>query len=471
MSTKDPGLFLREPRRSPRAIPLELRVLGFDELYASYGAEEAKPQAGRCLDCGNPYCSHACPLHNDIPGWLRLAQEGRVLEAAELMHATNPLPEVCGRVCPQDRLCEGACTLTPVFGAVSIGAVEKSITDLALSMGWRPRISAAPTGLSVGIVGAGPAGLACADRLARRGITAHVYDRHEEIGGLLTFGIPPFKLDKAVVRARRAALEGMGVVFHLRTAIGADLAFAELLARHDAVYLATGTYTAVDGGLPGLGLDGVHPALPFLIANDREVLGTAAEAVAGGWGTPLPDLAGRRVVVLGGGDTAMDCVRTAVRLGAAEVTCAYRRGEADMPGSRREVENAREEGVRFAFGLQPLAIEGDAAGRVAGVRMRQVDGAEAVLAADVVIVAFGFRPSPEAWMAEHGITLQADGRVIADDSAGWRTAHPRVWAGGDMVRGADLVVTAVRDGRDAGEAMAKALLAGVERPDVVRSKA
>jgi glutamate synthase (NADPH) small chain len=471
MSSK-PFHYLDVPRKLPQELPIPIRLHGWQEIHGPFNPAQAADQATRCLDCGNPYCEWKCPVHNYIPNWLKLVQEGRLFEAATLAHETNPLPEVCGRVCPQDRLCEGDCTLNDGFGAVTIGAIEKYIVDEAFRQGWRPDLSAvAPTGRRVAVIGAGPAGLACADRLARRGIEAHVFDRYEEIGGLLTFGIPPFKLEKEVIATRRQVLEAMGVRFRLNTEVGRDVGFAELLRRFDAVFVGTGAYTEVDGGLPGRELPGVAPALPFLIANARRLLGS------GPADDPLLALRDRRVVVLGGGDTAMDCVRTAVRLGASTVTCVYRRDEANMPGSRREVKNAREEGVAFLFNRQPLAIRGE--GRVTGVQVietalgaadangrraaQPVPGSEALLDADVVIQAFGFRPSPAAWLAEHGVQLEADGRVRIAGALPYQTSHPRIFAGGDNVRGADLVVTAVHDGREAGEAIARMLAQQVER--------
>ena len=466
-----PFQFLDLPRQTPRELPVNVRVEGWNEVYGSFAAEEAAEQSARCLDCGNPYCEWKCPVHNYIPNWLALVREGRLFEAADLAHETNPLPEICGRVCPQDRLCEGDCTLDAGFGAVTIGAVEKYIVDEAVKQGWRPDLRhVQPSGHRVAIIGAGPAGLACADRLARRGIEAHVLDRHEQIGGLLTFGIPPFKLEKDVVQTRRELLEGMGVRFHLGVEVGRDVAFEALLVDHDAVFVATGTYAAVDGGLPGLDLDGVRPALPFLIDNVRFRLGLEAAT------DPADTIRGRRVLVLGGGDTAMDCVRTAVRLGADEVSCVYRRDETAMPGSRREVEHARAEGVRFLFNRQPTAILGSN-GRVRGVecvetatgpdgRPGNVTGSEHDLVADVVILAFGYRPSPPDWLAAHGVALQDDGRVVIDNRAEahsapsrlpFQTTNPKIFCGGDMVRGADLVVTAVHDGREAGEAIARML--------------
>ncbi len=461
-----PFQFLDVPRRMPREIDVPVRVLGWNEIYGSFEAPQAVEQSARCLDCGNPYCEWKCPVHNYIPNWLTLVREGRLFEAAELAHETNPLPEICGRVCPQDRLCEGDCTLNTGFEAVTIGSIEKYIVDEAFKQGWRPDLSQVrATGKRVAVIGAGPAGLACADRLVRAGIEAHVFDRYEEIGGLLTFGIPPFKLEKHVIATRRGVLEAMGVRFHLRTEIGRDVGFEKLLADFDAVFLGTGAYTAVDGKLPGQDLPGVIAALPFLIANARRVLGSDVA------GEALPEIANRRVIVLGGGDTAMDCVRTAIRLGAAEVSCVYRRGEADMPGSRREVKNARDEGVQFLFNRQPLAIEGE--GEVTGVNVvatrnngrgssEAIAGSEHSLPAHIVIPAFGFRPSPAPWLAEHGVSLHAGantGRIRTDGGLPYQTSNPKVFAGGDNVRGADLVVTAVHDGREAGVAITRHLLA------------
>ncbi|MBL0028194.1 MAG: FAD-dependent oxidoreductase [Rhodanobacteraceae bacterium] len=485
-----PGVFqfLEVPRRTPRELPVNVRVLGWNEIYGHYDAPAALEQSARCLDCGNPYCSWKCPVHNDIPNWLALVKEGRLFDAAELAHETNPLPEICGRVCPQDRLCEGACTINVGFEAVTIGAVEKYIVDEAFKQGWRPDLSrVVPTGRRVAIIGAGPAGLSCADRLARLGIEAHVFDRYEEIGGLLTFGIPPFKLEKQVIATRRAVLEAMGVTFHLGVEIGRERTLDQLLAEFDAVFAGTGAYRYVDAALPGQSLPGVVPALPFLVANGRRVLhgdtkDRRSEAApttgpVAGWSQAAPslDVRGQRVVVLGGGDTGMDCVRTAVRLGASEVTCIYRRDEASMPGSRREVKNAKDEGVRFLFHRQPLAIEGE--DRATGVRVVEtrasahgarnvgpeiVDGSETVIAADVVILAFGFRPDPADWLTTHANERTPDQRLLVGQSGRlpFQTAQPKLFAGGDVVRGADLVVTAVADGRDAAASISAWLRQG-----------
>ena len=501
MSRKHVFQFLDLPREMPRRIPVELRTSGdWGELYGKFGLPEAQHQSGRCLDCGNPYCSWKCPVHNAIPQWLQLVQENRILEAAALCHSTNPLPEVCGRVCPQDRLCEGSCTLNDGFGAVTIGAVEKYIVDTAFEQGWRPDLSeVVPTGRRVAVVGAGPAGIGCADRLARAGIQAVVYDRYEQIGGLLQFGIPTFKLDKGVIAKRREVLEGMGIEFRLGVEVGRDVTIEQLLEEYDAVFLGTGAYRYTDGGLPGQDLEGVLPALPFLVQNGRIVTGNDPALVASmgrpiaGWEDKiaLPDLAGKRVVVLGGGDTGMDCVRSSIRLGAGKVTCAYRRDEASMPGSAREVANAREEGVRFLFNRQPLGIEAGADGRVSGVRVVEtmlgepdargrrnavaIEGSESVIEADVVIIAFGFSPEVPEWMTALGIEGTPNGRIVAGGAASdgsgrlpYQTTHPRVFAGGDAVRGADLVVTAVAEGRDAAQSIAEllAVQAPVAKPAV-----
>jgi glutamate synthase (NADPH/NADH) small chain len=454
--------FLDVPRADPAKTPVETRIRHFSEIYAPFDAAGAAAQAGRCLACGNPFCEWKCPVHNYIPNWLKLIEEGNLFEAAELSHKTNSLPEVCGRICPQDRLCEGACTLNDGLGAVTIGAIEKYITDEALKKGWKPDMShVRATTKRVAIVGAGPAGLACADILARNGVKPVVFDRHPRIGGLLTFGIPPFKLEKDVVEKRREIMQGMGVEFRLGVEVGADVGFEALLAEYDALFLGMGTYTPVTGGFAGEELPGVYAALPYLISNIRHELGIEDAEGA------LISMAGKRVMVLGGGDTAMDCNRTAVRQGAESVTCTYRRDEGNMPGSRRDYRNSREEGVEFLFNRQPIEIVG--AERVEGVKLIEtalgapdargrrvpvpVRGSEQIVPADAVIIAFGFLPSPPAWLGAHGIRLHDNGRVRVAAGArnAFQTTHPKVFAGGDMVRGSDLVVTAVFEGREAAK--------------------
>jgi glutamate synthase (NADPH/NADH) small chain len=326
--------FVQIPRTDPDKKAVDARIKEFNEIYGQFDSEAAASQADRCLHCGNPYCEWKCPVHNYIPNWLKLVSEGNVLEAAEMSHRTNSLPEICGRVCPQDRLCEGACTLNDEFGAVTIGAIERYISDTAFSMGWRPDVShVQDSSKRVAVIGAGPAGLGCADVLVRNGVTPVVFDRYPEIGGLLTFGIPEFKLEKSIVQRRRQILEDMGVEFRLETEVGKDVTFQSLLDDYDAVFLGMGTYSYMQAGISGEDLPGVHPALDFLISNINHCHGYEKDPLDY---ISMQDL---NVVVLGGGDTAMDCNRTSIRQNAASVTCVYRRDEANMPGSRREVAN------------------------------------------------------------------------------------------------------------------------------------
>ncbi|MDW5377328.1 FAD-dependent oxidoreductase [Halomonas sp. HP20-15] len=454
--------FIDVGRQDPNKKDARKRAKQFTEIYDPYKPSEAASQAHRCLHCGNPYCEWKCPVHNYIPNWLKLVSEGNILEAAEMSHRTNTLPEVCGRVCPQDRLCEGDCTLNDGFGAVTIGSVEKYITDTAFAMGWRPDMSKVEwTDKRVAVIGAGPAGLGCADILVRNGVKPVVFDRHPEIGGLLTFGIPEFKLEKNVMERRRAVFEEMGMEFRLNTEIGRDITIDQLLSDYDAVFMGMGTYKYMQGGFPGEDLPGVYKALDYLIANVNHCLGFEKNP------DDYVSMEGRRVVVLGGGDTAMDCNRTAIRQGATGVTCAYRRDEENMPGSKREVANAREEGVEFLFNRQPVAIVGEE--RVEGVKLVRtrlgepdergrrspevVPGSEEVLACDAVVIAFGFQPSEIAWFEAQNIAVDERGRVTAPEhgSFAFQTSNEKIFAGGDMVRGSDLVVTAIHEGRQAGE--------------------
>ena len=456
--------FLDVGRYDPKKKNIEERKINFVEIYGDYNQSEASNQSHRCLDCGNPYCEWKCPVHNYIPDWLKLVNDGNIMEAADLCHQTNSLPEMCGRVCPQDRLCEGACTLNDGFGAVSIGNIEKYITDTAIEMGWKPDLSSRTwTNKKVAIVGAGPAGIGCADVLIRAGINCDVYDKHPEIGGLLTFGIPEFKLEKSVVRRRRKLLEEMGIKFHLNKEVGKDISFKKLYERYDAVFLGMGTYTSLEGGFKGEDLPQVHKAIDYLIGNTNHLLKFQQKE------SDYINLNGKDVVVLGGGDTAMDCNRTAIRQGAKSVTCLYRRDEENMPGSRREVVNAKEEGVIFKFHIQPIEIIGNE--KVEGIKTIQtklgepdqngrrvpvpIQGSETIYPADEVVIAFGFRSSPANWFDDFKIHIDKSGLVVAPEKQElkFQTSNPKIFSGGDMVRGSDLVVTAIWEGREAAKSI------------------
>ena len=461
--------FVHLPQQMPDKRDLGARRSDFDEIYARFDQKAAAAQASRCSQCGVPFCSVHCPLHNNIPDWLKLTAEGRLEEAYALSSATNNFPEICGRICPQDRLCEGNCVIEKGFESVTIGAVERYITDTAFAEGWvAPRRPARERGISIGIIGAGPAGLAAAEELRAQGYTVHVYDRHDRVGGLMIYGIPNFKLEKEIVLRRWRLLEAAGIQFHTNIAVGGgavgrDLAFADLRARHAAILIATGVYLPREIGGPGAGLPGIVPALDYLIAANRRGLGDDVPAFASG------DLnaAGKRVVVIGGGDTAMDCVRTAVRQGARSVQCLYRRDRANMPGSLREVKNAEEEGVEFLWLSAPEAFLGE--GSVSGVRavrmrlgLPDASGRQSVepvaashftTPADLVIKALGFDPEPlPAAFGEPGLEVTRHG-TLRLQPRDFMTSLPGVFAAGDIVRGASLVVWAIRDGRDAASRM------------------
>jgi glutamate synthase (NADPH/NADH) small chain len=447
------------------------RARDFSEIADNYAVASAEEQSARCSQCGVPYCSIHCPLQNHIPDWLRLTAEGRLREAYEISNMTSTMPEICGRICPQDRLCEGNCVIEfSGHGAVTIGSVEKFITDTAWKEGWvEPLAPGAPTGQSVGVIGAGPAGLTTAEYLRAAGHEVHVYDRHDRAGGLLTYGIPGFKLEKEVVMRRVQRLIDGGIVFHHGFEVGTDATLEELRERHDALLIATGVYKARDIEVPGVDAKGVVNALDFLIASNRA-----------GFGDVVPEhedgsllATGRNVVVIGGGDTAMDCVRTAVRQGAKSVKCLYRRDRANMPGSQREVSHAEEESVEFVWLSAPLAFEGgDTVTGVKATKMRlgQPDasgrrspeadpGTEFSLKADLVIQALGFDPEelPKMFGAEElSVTRWGTLRV---DHRSMMTSLDGVFAAGDIVRGASLVVWAIRDGRDVTEHMQRYLKA------------
>ena len=453
--------FTRIGQAFPDKRVADVRASDFLEIAQAYPHAEAEAQSSRCSQCGVPYCQVHCPLHNHIPDWLRLTAEGRLEEAYELSNATSNMPEICGRICPQDRLCEGNCVIEfSGHGAVTIGSVEKFITDTAWEQGWvKPLAPVADRSCqSVGIIGAGPAGLSAAEQLRVKGYDVHVYDRHDRAGGLLTYGIPGFKLEKDVVARRVARLADGGIVLHQDFEVGRDATLDALRQRHDALLIATGVYKAKDMKAPGIGVPGIVPALAYLTESNRRGFGDVVAA---------PDAAGKRVVVIGGGDTAMDCVRTAVRQGAASVTCLYRRDRANMPGSQREVVHAEEEGVVFEWLSAPDGFEGDAnvvAVRAHRMRLGAADASgrrapEAVpgsgfrLDADLVIMALGFDPedlprmfgSPDLGVTRWG-TLRIDHKTAM-------TSLDGVFAAGDIVRGASLVVWAIRDGRDAAAAM------------------
>ncbi len=456
--------FLEVGRFDPNKKNIEERKINFVEIYGDYNQSEASNQSHRCLDCGNPYCEWKCPVHNYIPDWLKLVNEGNIWEAADLCHQTNSLPEMCGRVCPQDRLCEGACTLNDGFGAVSIGNIEKFITDKAIDMGWKPDLSNRVwTNKKVAIIGAGPAGIGCADILIRAGINCDVFDKQPEIGGLLTFGIPEFKLEKSVVRRRRKILEEMGIKFHLNKEIGKDIALKKLFNKYDAIFLGMGTYTSLEGGFQGEDLPQVHKAIDYLIGNTNHLLKFQQKK------SDYINFKNKDVVILGGGDTAMDCNRTAIRQGAKSVTCLYRRDEKNMPGSRKEVVNAKEEGVQFEFNIQPIEIIGK--DNVEGVKTIQtklgepdqngrqvpvpIQGSEKIFPADEVVIAFGFRANPADWFKDFTIQTDEAGLVVAPEEQNlkFQSSNPKIFAGGDMVRGSDLVVTAIWEGREAAKSI------------------
>jgi glutamate synthase (NADPH/NADH) small chain len=458
--------FTAVERTTPAKRAAATRAGDFHEIYADFIDAKAAEQASRCSQCGIPFCQTHCPLHNNIPDWLRMTAEGRLEEAYALSQATNSMPEICGRICPQDRLCEGSCTIEKSgHGTVTIGSVERYLTDKAWEEGWVQPLRAGPDrGMSVGVIGAGPAGLAAAERLREAGYAVTVYDRHDRAGGLLIYGIPSFKLEKDVVARRTERLAAGGVTFRLGFEVGRDASLAELRQRHDAVLIATGVYAARDLVVPGVGSRGVAAALDYLIASNRTGLGDPVPAFESG----ELNAAGKAVVVVGGGDTAMDCVRTAVRQGATRVTCLYRRDRDNMPGSAREVANAEEEGVVFEWLAAPRAVTGEAdqATGVRAARMRlgppdatgraapeEVQGADFEVEADLVIKALGFDPEtlPEAFGAPD-LAVSRWGTVKADFRS-MMTSIPGVFAAGDIVRGASLVVWAIRDGRDAADAI------------------
>jgi glutamate synthase (NADPH) small chain len=457
--------FTQRPQATPPKRAAGPRTKDFLEIYGGYIADKAAEQAGRCSQCGVPYCQIHCPLQNNIPDWLKLSAEGRLEEAYELSAATNNMPEVCGRICPQDRLCEGNCVIETDFQSVTIGSVEKFLTDTAWEQGWvKPLLPVADRSKqSVGIIGAGPGGLAAAEQLRLRGYTVHVYDRYDRAGGLLIYGIPGFKLEKDIVQRRVQRLATGGVHFHLNFDVGRDASLTELRDRHDALLIATGVYKPRALKAPGIGLDGIVAALDYLTTSNRQGLGDAVPAYDSG----ALNAHGKHVVVIGGGDTAMDCVRTAVRQGAASVKCLYRRDKTNMPGSLREVTNAEEEGVEFLWLCAPEAFHGDTHVTAVQVHRMRLGTADAsgraapevepdsgfTLRADMAITALGFDAEDLPVMFDApNLPVTRWGTVLVDSKT-QMTALSGVFAAGDIVRGASLVVWAIRDGRDAADAM------------------
>jgi glutamate synthase (NADPH/NADH) small chain len=467
MATETMLKFVNLAQAYPSKREPELRAEDFREIAEKYAVPSAEEQAGRCSQCGVPYCSVHCPLHNHIPDWLRLTAEGRLREAYELSNQTSTMPEICGRICPQDRLCEGNCVIEfSGHGAVTIGSVEKFITDTAWDQGWVEPAQVGPSrGQSVGVIGAGPAGLSAAEYLRGYGYEVHVYDRHDRAGGLLTYGIPGFKLEKHIVQRRVDRLKAAGIVFHHGFAVGSDATLDELRGRHDALLIATGVYKARAIKAPGIGSTGVVESLDYLTASNRKGFGDAVPEFDDG----SLNAEGKNVIVIGGGDTAMDCVRTAIRQGAASVKCLYRRDRANMPGSQRETANAEEEGVEFVWLSAPESFGSTEGGVVSSVHVAKMrlgaadasgrrapepdPGQEVTLPADLVIKALGFDAEdlPKLFGApELGVTRW--GTVLADNKT-LMTSLDGVFAAGDIVRGASLVVWAIRDGRDVSERM------------------
>ena len=457
--------FVKTDREMPEKRSAEERRQDWQEVYGEYARVKAEEQSSRCSQCGVPFCQVHCPLHNNIPDWLKLTAEGRLEEAYEVSSATNNMPEICGRICPQDRLCEGNCVIEQSgHGTVTIGSIEKYITDTAWEKGWvKPVQPRRERDESIGIIGAGPGGMAAAEELRRLGYQIHVYDRYDRIGGLMIYGIPEFKLEKYVVERRAKLLQDAGIVFHLNCDVGRDITFADLRGRHDAVLVATGVYKARDLMAPGSGLGNIVPAMEYLTASNRTCLGDTVPEFESG----ALNAAGKNVVVIGGGDTAMDCVRSAIRQDAKSVKCLYRRNRANMPGSQREVANAEEEGVEFIWQAAPEAFTGDDV--VTGVRAikmhlgtpdssgrqtpKAIDGSSFTLDADLVIKALGFDPEDLPGQFEESDLRVTRWGTLRVDYRSFMTNLDGVFAAGDIVRGASLVVWAVRDGRDAAAAM------------------
>jgi len=461
--------FTKVEQQNPNKRIVEKRVSDFSEIYDQFIHNKAKEQSSRCSQCGVPFCQVHCPLHNNIPDWLKLTAEGRLKEANELAHSTNNMPEVCGRICPQDRLCEGNCVIEQSgHGTVTIGSVEKYITDNAWEKGWiKPIKIEKEINQSVGIIGGGPAGLASAEELRKLGYQITIYDRYDRPGGLLIYGIPNFKLEKFVVERRTTLLKSSGIVFEQNVEIGKHKSLEELKNKHDAVLIATGVYKPREINLPGHNLKNIYPAMEFLTASNRKGLGDKVEAFDSG----MLNTQNKNVVVIGGGDTAMDCVRTAIRQNAKSVKCLYRRDRENMPGSSREVNNAEEEGIGFIWLANPKKFIGsekvssllfermklgepDSSGRK---KPESIPNSELEIKTDIVIKALGFDPEDLPKLFKNTNLIVSEWGTIKTNIKSMETSIPGVFAAGDIVRGASLVVWAIRDGRDAALSIQKYL--------------
>ena len=461
--------FINVNQQNPTKRKVGKRVDDFKEIYDQFINDKAKEQSSRCSQCGVPFCQIHCPLHNNIPDWLKLAAEGRLKEASELAHSTNNMPEICGRICPQDRLCEGNCVIEQSgHGTVTIGSVEKYITDTAWEKGWiKSIVVEKEINQSVGIIGAGPAGLACAEELRKVGYKITIYDRYDRAGGLLIYGIPNFKLEKFVVERRMKMLKESGIEFKQNIEIGKDILFEELQNKHDAILIATGVYKPREINLPGSNLKNIFPAMTFLTASNRMGLGDKVEEFENG----NLNAKGKNVVVIGGGDTAMDCVRTAIRQEAKSVKCLYRRDKQNMPGSIREVNNAEEEGIEFIWLSNPKKFIGmkkissvlvekmefnglDESGRK---KPKPIKNSDYTINSDIVIKALGFDPENLPKLFNTSDLTVSNWGTIKINLTSMETSIPGVFAAGDIVRGASLVVWAIKDGRDAALAIQKYL--------------
>lgn len=458
-------------REAPPKRDAAERTCDFDEIYALYDEETARAQASRCINCPDPPCAkQGCPLGNRIPEWLALTADGRFLEAAALSRSTSNMPEICGRVCPQERLCEGACILNARSDPVSIGAIEKFINEYAFMHNGVSDAVPTANGFEVAVVGSGPGGIACADELSKLGYAVTVFDSQSRAGGLLVNGIPSFKLEKSIVDRRLDLLRRRGVTFRCNVIVGRDVSLSILREQFDAIYLAIGAQKPKELGIPGEELDGVFHALPFLIQKNLRQTSKYSAI----------DVEGKRVAVLGGGDTAMDCLRTAIRCGAREAICIYRRDFENMPGSRKEYFNAIEEGARFMFLTNPIALSGNGSGQVTEARCvrmelgepdakgrrkpQTIPGSEFDIPVDVVLVAFGFDPVP-IFAAGNSDKIEVNSWLGVIVDANQMTSVPGVFAGGDLVRGPDLVVRAVRDSRKAAAGIHNYLSAQKPAPE------